>query len=665
MKNKIIIALLALMISCCSCTKDDMPFEGKDNYISLFQLKADDLVYKALITDNNIDIEISENIDLTNATVEYSISELSTITPDPKTITDWENPIEFIVSSYNKDEEKTYHFSIIKSKVVNNGDIELLSQADADAFASTGATKIDGNLIIGDVENLEVLNKITEVSKTIIIRDSCHLENFNVLTKLKKAGNIYFGTKNTPFNPSQELNISFESLVNVGEICINTAKVKTIAFPNLKNAYNININSNTVDSLNFSSLDHVYGDISIQSETNTSIEGPNKVLTSINLNALKSVLGSITFNELYTTKQIDLSKLNTVGGSLSVLKLEIITNINLNKLTRVDNTLEFISLNELKSLNIPKLAQVGSFKIKGGWGAEVIEDINLPELIRVNKIISINHILSQTLLFPKLASVGEKLEIGYVAAITLLDISKLTACKAIEISGIEKVTSLDLSTIANLETVEIVSAYILEDFTLPQTIKTLTLNGGSIATNFPKIKGLETISGKFEITNYKLPKIAISSVKEIGTFLQNSASGQTDLEFISLENVEQIELSLTDLVSLKALKLRKIDKLDLSNMWALKNIELPLLTEITTELKIKGASWAGAAKRCLMFNLNAFELLTTVGIVDISNCGNLIDFSGLKNAIPSLTEENWKVEECKYNPTYQNMLDKAYVGVVD
>lgn len=654
MKNKIIIALFALIISFCSCSKDDMPFEGKDNYISLFQLKVDGLVYKALITDNKVDIEMTENIDLTNATVKYSISELSTITPDPKTITNWENPIEFIVSSYNKDEEKTYHFSIIKKEMVNDGDIELLSQADADAFASTGATKIDGNLIIGDVKNLEVLNKITEVSKTIIIKDSCHLENFNVLTHLKKAGNIYFGTKNTPFAPSQEFNISFESLVDVGEICINTAKVKTIAFPDLKNAYNININSNTVDSLNFSSLDKVYGDICIQSKN-------NEKLTSINFNKLQSVLGSITFNKLYTTKQIDLSQLETIGGSLSVLKLKVVTNMNLSKLTSVDNTLEFINLDKLKSLNIPKLAQVGSFKIKGGWGTEVIEDIKLPELIKVNKVISISHVLSQTLSFPKLATIGEKLEIGYATSITSIDISNLTACKTIDISGIKKVTNLNLSAIANLETVEIVSAHILEDFILPQTIKTLTLNGGSLATNFPKIKGLETISGKFKITNYKLPKISVSSVKEIGTFLQNSASGQTDLEFPNLENIEKLELSLTDLISFRAPNLKKIDKLDLSNMWALKNIELPLLTEITTELKIKGAGWAGAANRCLILDLNAFELLSTVGTVDISNCGNLIDFSGLKNAIPSITKENWKVENCKYSPTYQNMLDGEYV----
>ena len=46
MKNKIIIALFTLIISFCSCSKDDMPFEGKDNYISLFQLKVDGLVYK-------------------------------------------------------------------------------------------------------------------------------------------------------------------------------------------------------------------------------------------------------------------------------------------------------------------------------------------------------------------------------------------------------------------------------------------------------------------------------------------------------------------------------------------------------------------------------------------------------------------------------------------
>jgi len=657
MKNKVIIYLFIFIIGVCACSKDDMPFEGRDNYISIFQLEKDGTKYEALITDNEINIELAENVDLTNASVEYSISELAKISPDPDTIKDWENPIEFTVSSYNKT-EKTYSFSITKKEVVNNGDIALLSQSDVDAFAGTGSTKIDGNLIIGDVENIEVLSNITEVSKNIVIKDSYSLENFEALTKLTKAGNIYIGTLDTPFAPNQELNIYFNSLVEVGEIVVNTAKVKTVALPKLSNAFNIFINSNSVDSIELSSLNNVFGSICIQSE-----RGTNEVLKDINLNSLKTVLGSITFDQLISTEKIDLSQLKTVMGSLFVNNLTLVNSINIDELTNVDNVLKFYKLNALLNLNLPKLTQVGSFVVEGAYGSAVIEEINLPELTTVNTTFSIDGVLTQTLLFPKLVTVGEELILKNVDPVTSIDLSNLTDCKSVYVLGIHEILNFDLSKIANLETVEIISAYVLENLILPQTIKELTLNGGNLATNFPELKGIEIISDKFEVKNYKLSEITISTVREIGTFSQTYSSGQTVLEFTNMETIGELELSLTDLVSINAPKLTKMDKLNLMNTWALSTVNLPLLTEITTELKIKGANWAGAAAKCLMSDLDMFELLTTIGRVDISYCGNLNDFSGLKNAISSLTEENWKVEDCKYNPSYQNIVDGDYVGL--
>ncbi len=160
-----------------------------------------------------------------------------------------------------------------------------------------------------------------------------------------------------------------------------------------------------------------------------------------------------------------------------------------------------------------------------------------------------------------------------------------------------------------------------------------------------------------------VPKITISSVKELKLYSQNSGQKQIELGFTDLENMGELSISLTDLVTLKAPKLKKMDKLNLMNPWALETIEFPLLREITSEMIIKGANWAGAASRCLMPNLNAFAAVEKIGRVDIVNCAHLNDFSGLESAMPSLNEENWKVENCKYNPTFQNMLDGAYVGL--
>ncbi|TKG90140.1 hypothetical protein EYV94_24365 [Puteibacter caeruleilacunae] len=687
MNNKIIIAIFGLLISLYSCSDDDIPFEGTDSYISFFQLEKDGTKYDALITDDKITVEITENVDLINAKADYAIAELSEISPDPKTISDWEDPVEFIVKSYNN-EEKKYVFSLIKKEVINNGDVSLLTQADVDAFASKGATRIDGNLIIGDVDNLDILKQITEVSKNIIVKDSCGLAEFDALVNLKKAGNIYFGSADKAFDPAQDMDINFEALVDVGEIYVNTAKVKTVAFPNLKNAYAITVNSNSVDTFKFASLCEVYGNLAFQSETNDYVDGSNEALKKIELTSLRSILGSVTFDQLNKVELIDLSRLTSVGGRFEVNSLTALNSIKLDVLGNVDNAIEFEGFDALLSLHMPKLSRAGSLKISGGWSGALLEELEVPELTTVNNEIELSSLsallnvqlpkLTQAgslkiagswgvavlegIDCPELTSLNNELNVSNVA-MEELSFPKLTSCPSINFTGIEKVTSLDLSQIKNLETLELVSGYVLEDLSLPQNINELTLNGGSLATVFPTLHGVETVAEKLTVTNYKLPKITISSVKELKMYSQTSGQNQTELEFVDLEIIGELEISLTELETFEAPKLKKMDKLNLKNPWALKAIEIPLLREITSELIIKGANWAGAASNCLMSDLNAFAAVTKIGSVDIVYCANLNDFSGLKNAIPSLSEENWKVENCQYNPTYQNMVDGDYIGL--
>ncbi|WP_421921130.1 hypothetical protein [Marinifilum sp.] len=684
MKNKIIMAALGLFIGLCSCSDDDSPFEGTDNYISFFQLVKDGTQYDALITGDSITIEINANVDLSNAKAEYQISELSEITPDPKTISDWDKTLDFKVKSYNN-EEKTYYFSLIKNQISSNGDVSLLTQADVDAFASKGVTIIDGNLIIDDVENLDALNNITEVSKNIVIKDSFGLDQFNALKKLKKAGNIYFGNQDKAFNPKQKVEIQFESLASVGKVYVNTAKVSSVDFPKLENAYAVTINSDSIESIVLSSLNNIYGNFSIQSEKNEAVAGSNNVLKKLELSKLTSVLGSVSFTHLKTNEEIDLSKLTSIGGNLKLSSLTQLNNLKLDELKNV-NQVNLKGLDSLLSLNLPKLTHANSIVFNVGSNG-ILEELYLPELTTVNNNLDLIGLIAllkvelpkltstgslkisgtwdtafvKEIKCPELTNIGTELYISNVAAEEIA-FPKLSACPMIEYSKIAETKSLDFSKISDLESIELGGAYALENLNLPKSLNTLILNGYKSATAFPTLQGIETISGELKVSQYNLPKITIESVKDLNAYSQTSGSDQTELEFTDLESIGELKIGLVDLISIKAPKLKKMDRFNLMVPWALKTLEWPLLTEISSELKIKGANWTGAASRCPITDLNAFTTVTKIGRVEIINCANLNDFSGLQNAVASLSEENWKVKSCKYNPTFQNMKDGEFIG---
>ena len=60
-------------------------------------------------------------------------------------------------------------------------------------------------------------------------------------------------------------------------------------------------------------------------------------------------------------------------------------------------------------------------------------------------------------------------------------------------------------------------------------------------------------------------------------------------------------------------------------------------------------------------NLDFLNSLKVAGAVKIEYCGNLTDFSGLKNILASISGENWSVKECAYNPTYEDMVAGRYI----
>ena len=135
------------------------------------------------------------------------------------------------------------------------------------------------------------------------------------------------------------------------------------------------------------------------------------------------------------------------------------------------------------------------------------------------------------------------------------------------------------------------------------------------------------------------------------------------LETLSLPDVEKIgmlDINDTNINTLYAPKVTQIETVDWDSCYNLTNVDMSSLKEVTKKLKIWGASSSYYASKCNVTNLDFLLPVERIEEVDIRLCGKLTDFSGLQNAIPSLTAETWHVSSCGYNPTYDDMVNGKY-----
>jgi hypothetical protein len=94
--------------------------------------------------------------------------------------------------------------------------------------------------------------------------------------------------------------------------------------------------------------------------------------------------------------------------------------------------------------------------------------------------------------------------------------------------------------------------------------------------------------------------------------------------------------------------------------YSMEEILLPRLETIGGKLTIQGYSSSAAYRNTRLTNLDGLASLRSVGSVASSYNSALVDYSGLRNALPSLAAGTWMVVENGYNPTFQEMLDGKY-----
>jgi len=687
MKNLIKINILIILsfIGLSACSDDNSDFVGEDHNIVSFSLENGNEIYVASISENKIVIDVPKYTDLNGSKVQYKLSENASIIPDPSTISNWNEDQVFRVESYDG-EFSSYEFIVNSTNIINENDIIVKTQEDVDNILKSGITEIGGNLIIGEyyfpsvefdtIKNLDALYKIDKVKNNIIINNTFCGNNIDGLANITEFGGFSIGTEISKSNIREKIDINFPNLIKANKIVVYTDKLVNFHAPKLSSVANFFLSSDNLLALDINSLIDVIKDFTITCDNSNG----NSYMDNISLPNLTTVEGNIYINNLANLNKVNLDALTQVKGNLTLNKL-IIKKVELNELKQVDGNFEFLYNKITSELALPKLENVGSIyistkdvynykltkldlsKLKLVKGDLTIEyfsntDLDLNELQSVEGELSLNSFyFAKAIELPKLKECS-KLVIKSHTSLKTLDLNLLNKCEDVEITKLTALENINLSKIEKLVSAKLTYLSSISSIHLPQVIEGNLDYSGKDSIEFI---GLESVLGTFSasVLNSGIT-FHLKGIKSIGSF---KLSG-TKLITVSLEDVEEIGdlyLGLNYLTTLSAPKLKKITNLTLYRTYVLKDIVCPLLTEISEKLSLSGGSSWGKSKM-LMENVNIFSALNTIGSLEIKYCGNLKDFSGLKNAINSLSEDNWTVNNNLYNPSYQDILDKKYTN---
>lgn len=664
------------------CSENDDPFEGTDNYITSFSLTKDGITYKVAIAENRLEISAPKSIDLKGATAEYKLTELASISPDPKTITDWSENQKFTVTSRNST-LREYNYQVSHTDISEVGSVVLLTQEDVDKFAASNIEVIDGNLIIGtnevateidSIKKLDGLQSLKKVTNSVIIYNSFASENLDGLKNIENVGSLYIKNLTTRKTVADSLDINLPNLKEVGDLHINSTILRKVLLPKLKSAFSFYINAQSLSELELPALETVITDLGVESGTSftsTSNGAYNKKFKNLLLKNLKEIQGSFTLRGLAALENVDISQLENIGSDFTITQVNTLKKLSIPLLQRVKGIFSMKGVEGIENMSSPKLSYVGSFIFNSDsyiWtNTKTLKVLDFSKLETVQKDFKISDVALETLDFPSLKKVGNEIYADDCEFMTTVNIPVLEDCQTITLSSSPLVTSFDISKIKELNELKVSSCYKLALVKGANNVKNVSLNGGSRLCDLTQLEGITIIPGTFSINSYTMnSEFIYKGVKQVGTFDFNNSGirQQTVLELVDMEIVGTLKIGTGyNFISIKAPKLKEITDLwDSSFMQFIKSGDIKILNlkKIGTFV-FYGGTYSGAASMMPLTDLNDFRSLEKIDKVEIKWWGNMTDFSGLKNIISKIEKENWSVDGCAYNPTYQDMKDGKYV----
>lgn len=205
--------LLLLNNTSCSDEADDSILEGNDAFITSCAVNSNSASFAAynISVDDTITIKVPGYINLFGVYVNIKISENATINPLPETILDWNNPVEFTVTSANGAHTNKYVVDIIvaEDSKVYEGAVEIKTQTELNNFFASGYTEVQNIIIYGQGFNDPI-------------------KDFSAMSSLKRVpGNLFV------YDVAAR-EIVVENLESVGNFYVNSVSATKVRLPNLK-----------------------------------------------------------------------------------------------------------------------------------------------------------------------------------------------------------------------------------------------------------------------------------------------------------------------------------------------------------------------------------------------------------------------------------------------
>ena len=694
MKTYFLPMLLSLFfLGACDKNDEIVPEDADENFITSVVMTVDGKSYTADIADNTVTITVPYTVSLNNAEVEFKYTTSATIIPNPKTVTDWDNERTFRVTSYNGD-AREYAYKVVKSEIESDGDVELKTTEEVASFAATKTTVVKGNLIIGsDAEEAEKITDISalaslkEVTGNIVIRNSYNGADLTGLDNIVSAGGLQLGSVDVASKATELHMISMKALEMLsGDISVYNDQVTYVLFEKLATIEgSVMFNAPSLQSFGFPVLTTVGQDLNIQG-----------------LNEENKAAGTIA--------TLELPELTSVGGVLAVNNLAKLTSMNFLKLKETGG-LNFHTVPVmLETINLPEIETVNG---------SIIMEANMEAPPTGSFVPQRNDVLLAFGGMDKLTTVKGQIKIkNFTALKQLPDWSKITTLGSITLDYLEDVNGTLMLPNARFETfgetapqIEIISKMLLtkietaedlsnvnfvvkqiQNFVFPEinfkSINDFTYTPTSVKDNpviIPTIQhvhgnlemegnitnqnvefpDLEIIDGYGYIQKFETGSVTMSALKEVGgQFYISGYPNGCDLPLLSKVccsaspvYYEEGEGSLAITLQGKSLVLPELLHVGGEGLFVNRatGITCDKLQTIDGALQIKSATSLSQET----FSMKKLETLHGVVFDGLTKFTDYTFFGKfIENGM--ITEENWSVTKCGYNPDFQDMKDKKY-----
>lgn len=711
MKITGIICCLALLCTACSEEKPELPW-GSDNYIVSFSLTTGADTYPAVIRDGRITVSIPYNVSLEGAQVSYELCEHASIYPDPATVADWNQEWQFLVSSYDNQNDRTYLYTVERTDIATDGSLTLRTQAEVDAFVRSGINTVEGNLTIGGedeenlITNLDGLKNLVSVRCDLTITAAYTGETLAGLENLTACESLRIGSTAHPNETLRQLSLPALKEVK-GALCICGTALQTADFKSLQNvAGHFVLQSDALLQLTADELTSVAGNMTLVGTTADEAKAPCEQMYFPKLQRIDGTLTLSRFDRL--------SGLGTTFGVLTqagALRYEHLALANTFEFPLIGTTGD-ITVTDcpiLRSVLLPALTDAGSLEITG---CPAIETLSFPKAERFDGDVSLATLpaikdfgeflpalkaISGDLLIEDLSSLEGVLDLSgcTFSPNSTLDLRLVAATRLTELRGGDFGGSLridassltpqpeampfEITGFKNLDTLRIAGFTHISELSLPtESCDDLTIeNCGSQAPFTLSLPNLVEVRGTLLCRNCGKTGEANSAsfprLKNVGRQLSFyvGASSFTALEFPLLETVGNGEPVSDDPADDYALytmpsgcagkfilpSLQRVNGNMLVSTWNTSTdravaFRFPSLQSVAGEISVGHTAYKNRSVATL-----DFSALTAAGAIRIGNLSSVTDFSTFTQVLPRLSEQTWSVTDCSYNPTYQQMLD--------